>query len=356
MYICPTINQHKSMKKILLASVAILVFACSSDDTVTTTPVEENPENPLPENPETPEECLNVYTGNVLLKSQAEVDAFAANNYCKVDGVLIIGAPDDDPSTDITDLSDLSGLVSVSKWVYITNNSNLVSLNGLQNIKDLLEIRIGSPALTNLEGCPDIVEGGTVTLVGNISLQGLELKNYMILQLMGDIDLRYFEQYTNVEILSELTIIQNKATRLTGLENIKKIGELGIKYNPNLISLEGLENVTTLENIEIWENPELVSLEHLNGVTAIKTIPEITNLNIFPGFDIAGNAKLETLQGLENIVYYGGTMIKIAANYQLTDYCALTPLLQYDSDMQWNVFSNEYNPTIQNIINGNCSQ
>lgn len=346
------------MKKLLFAFMAMTLFACSGDDSAPVDPNNGNPENPNPENPN-PAECTNVYTGNVWLKTQAEVDAFVAAGYCKIVGELAIGTAPESAPSDITNISELEILKAVTKRIAIINTPVLASLNGLQNIKNVTEILIQQTAITNLIGCPDFVEGATVDIgQSEISLEGFVPKNYMSFTLYGNTDLGYFASYPNVQIFKKFTLLGVKATTLEGLENIRKIGTLTLKYSANLTSLKGLENVTNLTILNVSNNPELISLEHLSGVTSIDFIPEVTDSSSssYPGIDITANDKLQSLYGLENVSVFGGTMMYFVANMQLSDFCAIRPCLQSKPQVQLNIFNNKYNPTKQNVISGNCSQ
>lgn len=99
-----------------------------------------------------------VFNGHVNLNSQAEVDAFAANNYTHINGGLIIGIFTGPEYSDITDLSGLNTLEYVGYNCYITFNADLTNLNGFDNI-----IYFGgdfgiidNPALVNIEGLGNV--------------------------------------------------------------------------------------------------------------------------------------------------------------------------------------------------------
>ena len=69
---------------------------------------------------------------------------------------------------------------------------------------------------------------------------------------------------------------------------------------------------------------------------------------------MAENEGLETLEGLESIPLVTGTF-QAVGNTVLTDFCAvqnsITTLLEEDVEIVFNAF----NPTQQDIIDGNCS-
>src|SRR5690606_33815833 len=77
----------------------------------------------------------NVFDGRIWLKTQAELDAFGANNYTHITGQLVIGTRYELDFSDITDLSSLTSLISIGENLFIAGNENLANLNGLHNLE-----------------------------------------------------------------------------------------------------------------------------------------------------------------------------------------------------------------------------
>lgn len=75
-------------------------------------------------------------TGNLILKTQAEVDAFFHNypNCTEIEGNLVIGFIDQSQETDINSLNDLNNLTLINGDILIHSNPILNDLNGLENI------------------------------------------------------------------------------------------------------------------------------------------------------------------------------------------------------------------------------
>lgn len=139
--------------------------------------------------------------GDVILSSQAEVDAFvtAYPNCTALNGQLQIGEGSGSSTTsDITDISGLSGLVS-------TDGSLIVRL---------------TESLTNLTGLDSLISiGGALNLDNNAAL-----------------------------------------INLSSLNNLTSIGSaLGVTNNATLMSLSGLNNIdaTTITLLVIEDNPQL---------------------------------------------------------------------------------------------------
>ncbi len=158
-----------------------------------------------------------IFCGNLLaqcpqdyiisLTTQDEVDNFAVlyPNCTEIVNSLDIGRNTGD--SDITDLSPLNQIISITGALKI-QNTKLVSLSGLDNINSIGGISILENAnLTNLEGLENIAWIGGTLFIG-----------------------------TNDDL-----------TDISALHNITSIeGRLNVNFNPKLISLEGLNNVTSI--------------------------------------------------------------------------------------------------------------
>ena len=76
-------------------------------------------------------------------------------------------------------------------------------------------------------------------------------------------------------------------------------------------------------------------------------IQEFGNINIF----LANN--IESLDGLENVMITNN--VNISSNIGLLDFCALQNLIVNGSFNDITISGNAFDPTIQDIIDGNCS-
>lgn len=156
-----------------------------------------------------------------------------------------------------------------------------------------------------------------------------------------------------------------KLTSLEGLQNIKWIERLSIHENDELIDLDGLRG---LQNI-VYENPRLYnrdesslyiidnrSLENING---LRHVPSVKYISIFK------NPLLENLDGLESLI--NNTTLRIGTNCnteegiqyycgndKLKDLCGLQNLLSFGKFNYVLIKGNAFNPSIDDIRNGNC--
>ncbi|PTX61464.1 hypothetical protein C8N46_104107 [Kordia periserrulae] len=270
------------MKKIIfLFLIASCIIGCSADDTIETPPA-------------------IVFNGNLVLKTQADVDAIGTQGYNVISGTLVIGdfftGTNTPVPSDIVDLTPLSTITSVGRQIEIQSNPFLTSLDGLSNLRVTSGLIIrDNQNLTSLDGLTSLnrIDANPI-LTGQTFFSG------------GAIVLIDNPALTSIEALSNI--------------NPQVIHEVTIK-NTGLASLEGLGNLTEIIRLQIINNDNLTSLTALEGLTSV-----------------------------ENTVFIFG-------NDSLSDYCALQTSLQSNLDLTiYNVFDNQFNPTFQNIVDGDCVQ
>ena len=185
----------------------------------------------------------------ITLLSQSDVDSFQATyGPCdSVTGILAIGTFAN-PSSNINDLTPLSGLKQTTQLIIVDNDS-LLSLNGLQNLQQQVISRL--------------------SLVGNLQL--------------------------------------NDISQLSGIGPVG--GDVGIVDNPALTSLEGLQNLKTFGTaFSIRNMPGLTSLDPMCGITSIARALAIvdndalTDITAFEDLESFGGAPSDIFQLKDNDV------------------------------------------------------
>jgi hypothetical protein len=189
---------------------------------------------------------------------------------------------------------------------------------------------------------------------------GEEPANFTVVDLNG---------LTSLQTVSGNLYIQSNysLTSLSGLENLVTVGgEFRIVDNDNL-ELFTMNNLNSVGSILIHDNHDLISLTGLNNIqevggrftvrsnASLETIVGANFSNVDGDITIQQNANLTSLNGF-NIANTNGN-IYILYNNLLTDLCAITSLFSsssFTSDVTIN--NNGYNPSVQNIIDGDCSQ
>jgi len=293
--------------------------------------------------------CLGCPSNLITLSSQAEVDTYNVNYPgCAQpsNGLQISGA-------DITDLTPLSGITSVTGGITISGNPMLSNLDGLENLQDIINgpFHILDNAvlteITALSGLSGTLSGESIIIQDNPVLSSLNgLHNIVV---PGDDDLIIWNNdalvdlsgLESLEIVDDLLIIDNDALDdLNGLSNFELTGSFWVRDNDALTSLDGLGTGGTIYDIEIENNPLLTNIDGLSGYSddfganaLIKNNPLLTSiagLDTYDSFEeliIDNNDQLTDLSGLDNLTnsaVVGSASIQIINNDQLTTISALS--------------------------------
>ena len=217
-----------------------------------------------------------VYNGDLVLESQADVDRF---NYSEVTGNLTI---EEISEGNIKNLNSLSSLVYVGGFLILYQNTELSNVDGLANL-----ISVGgrftiynNEALTNLNGLTNLTDiGGTLSISSNnalVNLDGLNSLNYI----GGDLNINSNNSLTNIEGLSSLSWIS---------------GGLGIAHTSVLTNLDGLSEITSLQYLTFHSADGLTDINGLSSLDSIKG-----------QFSMDGCRSLTNLDGLSHLSYVGG--------------------------------------------------
>jgi len=217
-----------------------------------------------------------------------------------------------------------------------------------------------------------------VDAFGDMCYSAIDGKLYIGTGIPGSSDI------TNLYPLSSLTeVFSSSSDRLSGI---------WIVENNNLNTLDGLHNITSTSGILISKNHLLTNLSELTGLTelsysvgsspgltiikndALISLDGLQNINIIESSDqpqaqrfqisIQGNSSLSNLDGLSNIYSFSGVVFigsydNVAyqeGNDNLTDFCGLASILSNGTISSILIENNAFNPSMQDIIDGNCSQ
>lgn len=289
---------------------------------------------------------------DLRLNSQAAVNAFSAS--CKtINGDITVSG------ADITDLSPLQNIETISGKLTIQNNPALSSLTGLKNLtttqhlliytNNLLDDLTGleklkyvwgathiryNTGLVNLKGLDSLTNAGTFYITNNDSLTSLtglgKLEGVSDILLVGaNKSLASLSGLNSLTGVSRINIGENDAlTDLSGLEKLTSVSyQMNITSNQNLTSLHGLTSLEYLSEAYISNNDKLPNLSGLEGVrsvywlvigesSALTSLAGLNNLTSATNFIIRNNEVLTDLSGLENLTNVG--WIQISDNAELT--------------------------------------
>ncbi len=239
------------------------------------------------------------YGQDVMITSQAEMDAFDINT-TEINGSLSIG--DFNNPDPVTDLTNLSNLTRIEGSLVFLGNSTLSSLNGLSSLEKIgvaLEFSNNS-SLVNLDGLDHLDSIGW----GLIIKDNDNLVNIDALSSVSWID-------------GHLWVMQNNSLiNMDGLSNVEGMdGDILIRLNPSLTSISGLLGISSVEELWIAGNDSLVTLE---GLDHLEYIGERLLLN--------NNGQLSNLDALYNLSHVAESF-GIIDNHLLYDCCAIQDLL-----------------------------
>lgn len=250
-----------------------------------------------------------IYDGNLILKSQNEIDEFGALSYTRINGHLSIG--EFQVQSDISSLTSLGDLSEIEGVLRIEGNHDFENLSGLQNLRRLGALYIRDTKISNLDELINLTElsgeigdGNWVSFIGN----NINLKN------------------------------------IDGLKNIERIaGWLDINYNPSLENINGLSSLKFTPNLTLNKNDKITNLDALENLNS--------SLNIL---EVESNQSLEDIEGLKNVASIG-FRLRFDDNPVLKDFCALSSLASNEDDFQFIISNNLHNPTREDIKNGDCA-
>lgn len=251
--------------------------------------------------------------------------------------------------------------------VNVSNGINIETSLVTVNLEERSNILIGSVILTSQEDVDNFGLERYTEISGYLIIGGLD--NEDITNLDPILGLNYIGNYLVVSFNNQLnnldgleSIIHVKTfvevftnatlNNINGLRNLGKVGDpqflesgsISIGFNPELQNLDGLLGLT-----------EVSGYIHISNNTSLLNIDGLANLESIEYLLIRNNGKITHIDGLRNTSFIANEII-ITGNNGLTDFCGLETVfsnINYDGIYQ--VEFNEYNPTQQDIIDGNCS-
>ena len=278
------------------------------------------------------------HRGNVLVRTQAEVDALSLTaGATRIEGNVTIG-----PATgmsDITDLSPLAAITEITENVIVQGNPRLRNLMGLNQLQSIgIDFFVSSnAALTSLGNFSALQTiGGRFSVFGNNDL--LFLGGFPVLQSIGG-DF-YVEANNALIFLGGFPVLQsigneflvednNALTSLGDFSALQSIG--GRFYVEDNIALTSLGDFSALQSIDsdfyVEDNAVLTSLGDFSALQSIDR-----------DFLVSSNAVLTSLGNFSALQSIGGRFAVIlnTALTSLGDFPALQSI-----GRNFSVFSND---------------
>lgn len=306
----------------------------------------------------------NTYTEQVILTTQQEVNDFGDLSICKLTSDLFIRAPQGGTLNPIVDLSPLSSLEIIEGGLYLKDLTELESLQGLENLQQVRKALYvdHTSKLENLDALSNLTGEITELVVS----QNQVLKNIDGLSGLTSFVDGEFGQDPQIAF-SFNPLLEN----INGIANVTSLGDgdgstFGLLSNPKIYEIDAVSGFSQdIDRVIISFNNHLWSLNGLQGLSICKefylgynVISDYSGLqnlsSITLNMEISGTGTT-TLDFLENLEFVGGNL-KFADNPTLFDYCGLQNLIDLNGlHGSFITENNFYNPTYQDMLDGNCS-
>ncbi|RYY28158.1 MAG: hypothetical protein EOP41_03260 [Sphingobacteriaceae bacterium] len=249
-------------------------------------------------------------SGNVILTTQAEVDAFVAQNkgrQLQITGNLNISGADITSVSGLFNITSVSGLISINSCPLLNDVSFLNNITAADNLSFqnlpvtviIMDKLVNATSYITVSSCKNL---NTLSLKALTSVTGKSV--------LGSIRIISCEQLSHLDFSSlssnegGIFIAGTAISDLSGFSSLQKAGALTLSSNPSLINLHGLEQLTTL------------------------TLPAISGLLggvVINGIYINSNVKLTSLTGLQNLK--AAPIARITSNIMLNDFCPAKALI-----------------------------
>ncbi len=269
--------------------------------------------------------CL--FPNGIRFTRQGEIDSFQINYPgCNcIEGSLSIRGQTVAEISSVSQISNLEGLkviTKISDGLYIIKAKNLLTLDGLSNLKTISHIDIEdcdrlktlsglvslkdltsnyseqytreitisyNDSLINLNKLWQLNFNGNVVIASNIRLKSLDgIHNIdwsgSNLILLRNTALSNLDDFKLIRKINSLQIVGNGLVNIDGLNNLESILGLAIANENNLVNISGFNKILGIGLLDINNNSNLISI---TGFNALKTINN--------GFYINYNDNLNTI-------------------------------------------------------------
>lgn len=262
-----------------------------------------------------------IFIGEMLLTTQEQVDSFGALHYNEIKGKL-----------------KLTG-------------SDITSINSLCSIKKVDELDFYSLGITDLTGLENIDTVETIH-INNCNL------------------ITNIDEFSNIKLVKNYInfIDNNNLLNVDGLNNASSDGLQGLLFQDNnsLVNINGIENIkvsilSIIGNNSLSILPDFKIVKNPIIIIDIQNYPFNFNLDFLSNIDDVLQLILMNNQNLTDISVLGDLSsieenLTLTNNINLSDFCSLQNLISNNGliEQDYNVSGNQFNPSFNDIINGDC--
>ena len=196
------------------------------------------------------------------------------------------------------------------------------------------------------------IESGSGTGSFNNSISGLEgeTKYYVRAYLTNEFGVIYGDEIT-FETPFEEIIFQGNIT-LVNQQEVNDFGANGYTTIDGYLQIGFSEQASNVNNLEALSSLRSISYMRIMN-TLLNDLNELSNLYDINTLEIRFNNSLKNIDGLSNISDINS--ISILDNEILSDFCGISNIVNNGLE-NYSVRRNLFNPSQEDIINGNCSE
>lgn len=240
------------------------------------------------------------HEGNILLLTQADVDAFAKSGATLIDGNLIIGsAATADPKTAIVSLEGLKAVKEVTSQIIINNSFSGTDLKGLEHIERCSGFYIGNATAATTFAQEVVVSLPALTVTGDLILNNNSIKSVSMPKLtsvgnllvtskeIASLELPLLKEVAgDLSVKNPSSVINNVLMEIKFTELVSVGGSLSMQYFPSIAKAEFPKltyvggGIDVQLNSTTFEELNFPVLETANGIINIERAPALATINL----------------------------------------------------------------------------
>jgi len=295
--------------QIIILLIVLLISACKKDDQNT---------------PITPSD--KIYVGSLVNPDNSELQNFYEKKYNIVEGDIIF------ENQNLINLTSLEHVKKIEGSLVLAGNNKLQNISALKNLTEIgKNLEISDSPISSLSGLDNLEK-----VENSISLSYLPIDNLVplskIKMINGNLVLNYLTELENLSGLDQLTEVKSEFTLFN-------------------LPISNFENLNSLTNI--GGNFKILSVNNtvnLKGLDSLKNIGGDVNISNY----YQNESLLKSLDGF-NPDYVNGSLL-ISNQKNLENFCSLKNIFENDHlSGEFICADNKYNPTIEDILVGECA-
>jgi hypothetical protein len=317
-------------------------------------------------------EEVTTIQGNITIEQSPSVgvsNGYQPNFMKSLDGLsnlFILGGLKIKDNLALESFEGLNNLVEIGGDITIRNNSNLLSFSGFNNLSSIGGNLIisGSLSLSTINAFNNVN-----FISGILSIYRTQITNLNFLTNLSEVDelvlggnaVLVNTNGLNLSVLNTILVRDNNLLEsinfTQGNINPSRPVFLRIMNNPNLSNIQVLDGIETFTSIDINNNPKLISLNSISDVVSVQNYLRIQNNDLLQDLEPLSNLILIECGSVASDGGENQGNLAIVGNYNLTNFCGLTNFFVSNGlcSLDFSINQNAFNPTNQDIINGNCS-